>query len=245
VSVRRAVAFHAGLAFIVVALVSPLDALAGWLFSAHMVQHLLLILIAPPLIVYGAPGAPLMLALPRALRRRLHAARHSTAVRVTQRIVFSAAVVWSLQTLAMWGWHLPAPYQDALRSQPLHALEHASFFFTAVLFWSLVIETGPRRKLGYGATIVLVFAAALQSAALGAVLTFASHPLYPLHIPRAAALGVGALADQQLAGLIMWVPAGTVYLITMAALFLRWLKSMEADQAAERRAAELVGAWDR
>jgi ubiquinol-cytochrome c reductase cytochrome c subunit len=127
----------------------------------------------------------------------------------------------------MWLWHLPGPYQAAVRNEWLHALEHASFLATAVLFWSGVIQPRARRRVGYGPAIAYAFVVWMISGGLGAILSFATHPLYPDLAPNANNWSLSPLADQQLAGLIMWVPAGLVYLVAMASLFLRWMKSLE------------------
>jgi cytochrome c oxidase assembly factor CtaG len=122
---------------------------------------------------------------------------------------------------------LPSPYQAALSDDRLHGLEHVTFVATAMLFWALVIGGRRRRRLGHGPAIVLTFVTALQSAALGVVLTFASTVLYQVHAGRTQAWGLNALEDQQLAGVIMWVPAGIVYLGVMCALLAGWMKAME------------------
>jgi cytochrome c oxidase assembly factor CtaG len=130
------------------------------------------------------------------------------------------AVVWGLHSAVLWIWHLPKPYQTALENEMLHVVEHASFVVVAILFWGLVL--GRHSRLSYGARIPLVFTTALQSAALGAILTFASTPLYPAHGDGPESWDLSPLADQQLAGAIMWIPMGAVYLVTMGVLFLRW-----------------------
>jgi putative membrane protein len=224
-SIRRTISFYAGLGILVVALLSPLHALSEVLLSAHMVQHLLLILIAAPLIVYGASLVPLMMGLPRSIRRFTQRIR--SIVPPTLKILLNPVVVGCLHALAMWSWHLPALYRWGLQSSSVHALEHASFLSTALLFWALVIDAGRRRRPTYGAGVVLVFATMLQSSALGAVLTFATRPLYSVHIVRAREWGIEPLVDQELAGLIMWIPAGAIYLLTMAVLFGAWLNYAE------------------
>jgi putative membrane protein len=223
----RVLCFYAGLVVLAASLVSPLDALAGTLFSAHMVQHLMLILIAAPLLVLGAPVVPVMIALPRALRRTSRSVERVPLVDAAWRAVTNPVVVLALHSLALWAWHLPSPYQAALRDDFLHGGEHVTFVATAMLFWALVIGGSRRRRLGHGPAILLTFVTALQSAALGVVLTFASTVLYPVHAGRTLAWGLNALEDQQLAGAIMWIPAGVVYLGVMCALLAGWMKSME------------------
>jgi putative membrane protein len=231
---RRTTAFYAGLGVLAVALLSPLHALSEVLLSAHMVQHLLLILAAAPLLVYGAAVVPVVVGLPRSIRSLTQRTR--SVVAPTLRSLFNPIVVGCLQALAIWLWHLPALYRWGLNSSALHALEHASFLSTALLFWTLVIGAGRRRRPMYGVAIVVVFATMLQSSALGAVLSFATRPLYSVHLVGAREWGIEPLVDQELAGLIMWIPAGAIYLLTMAVLFGAWLK--DADRRSPAVSAE-------
>jgi putative membrane protein len=224
---RKIACFYAGLLVVIASLVSPLDALGASLFSAHMVQHLMLILVGAPLLVLGAPVVPMMLSLPRSARAVTRSIERVRAVDAASRAVMKPVVVLALHSIALWAWHLPSLYQAALGDDGLHGIEHVSFVATAMLFWALVIGYRRRRRLGYGPAIMLTFVTALQSAALGVVLTFASTVLYRVHTGRTGAWGLSALEDQQLAGAIMWIPAGIVYLGVMCALFVAWMRSME------------------
>ena len=236
----RAVGFYAGLAFLAMALLSPVHALGETLFSAHMVQHLLLILLVAPLLVFGAPLVPVMVASPPVVRRGAIALRHGPMLGGARRVLTHPLVVWALHALALWSWHLPGLYRAALENPLLHVVEHASFLLTAIAFWALVIATKPRRRLAQPAAILFVFTTALHSGALGALLAFASRPLYPLHAHGARAWGLTPIADQQLAGLVMWVPPGALYVVTMTVLLLGWLKEME-----RRHPTVAVGLGDR
>ncbi len=228
-SAWRSSAFYAGIATLALALLSPLHALGEALFSAHMVQHLLLILVAAPLLVLGAPMRPLLASAPTSLRRAYAAVHRLTPWRALRRASWNVIVVWGLHALAMWSWHLPTLYQAGLESPVWHAAEHTSFLVTGVLFWRLAVPAGRRRRPhATGASIALVFGTGLQSAVLGAVLAFASRPLYAYHLHGTRAWDVDALTDQRLAGLIMWVPAGAVYLATMAIVFLTWMRRLDA-----------------
>ena len=224
---RQAVAFYAALVLLAVGLVSPLDALASSLVSAHMVQHLILLIVAPPLLVYARPALVGALALPQGALRYLNRIASSRGAVATRAFVTTGIVAVSLHAAAMWLWHLPGPYQAAVRSDWLHALEHASFLLTALVFWSAVIQPRARRRVSYGAAISYTFVVWMISGGLGAIMSFATHPLYPELARHAPAWGIGPLTDQQLAGVIMWVPAGLVYLVAMASLFLRWMSSLE------------------
>ncbi len=218
--------FAAGWLALVVALVSPLDALGGILFSAHMVQHEVLILVAAPLIVLGRPLAPTLWALPRRARDGAGRVARSPAFAATWRGLTAPLSVCVLHGLALWIWHLPALYQATLDDDFLHALQHLSFFLTAALFaWALV--HGRFGRLGYGAAVLYVFFTSLHSGVLGALLTFAPRLWYPIYQERTGAWGLSPLADQQLAGLVMWVPAGVVFLVLGLALFAAWLGEAE------------------
>jgi putative membrane protein len=237
-SAGQAAAFAGGLATVALALLSPLDTLAHRLFAAHMAQHMLLVMVAAPLLVLGAPGLPLAVALAPGWRRRLGRLRHRPAVHAARDLLTRPMVAWGVHVGTLWAWHLPGPYQAALASDAVHAAEHASFLGTAVLFWWVVLSRPGRRRLAPGFAVLYLFAAALQGSALGALLTLAPAPLYPLQA-AAASSGPAALADQQLAGLVMWVPADLVYLGAAGTLFMRWLMSLERasprQQAPDRR----------
>ena len=225
----RVAAFAGALVALVAALVSPLDAMAEQLFSAHMVQHLLLILVVAPLAVLGAPSFVWLWALPRAgrvalgrwwrRRRRLRRAAHGVTAPVS---------AWLLHSAALWIWHAPSAYQAALRRPAVHALEHLAFLGTALLFWWAVAPSAGRRRLSHGSGVLYVAAMGAQGSALGALLALSSVPWYPAHAPGAQAWHVAPIDDQQLAGLLMWIPASIVYVGTALALVARWLRAGEA-----------------
>lgn len=233
ITLSQAACFAAGIGVLVLALVSPLDRLSASLFSAHMIQHLLLILVAAPLLVAGAAGTAIGLALPLPARRTVRAWEHHGWTRAATGVLTRPVPVLLLHITALYLWHLPVLYQAALGNDTIHALEHGCFFGTAWLFWWLVIDEKGRRKLGNGPAVLFVFLAGLASGALGALLTFAPTALYPLQALGARGWGLTPLQDQQLAGLIMWVPAGVVYVLTAAVLFLKWMSEMDAAVARE------------
>jgi putative membrane protein len=229
----EAAAFAAGLAVTVVALASPLDALADELFAAHMSQHLLLALVAPLLIVVGAPGRALA-ALPstgarRVLGRDLRRFRRATGLR--RAAVGTALAAVAAHVLALGLWHVPALYDLAVRSVPVHVVEHVSLFVTGLALWWVVL--GVRWQRRSGMAVVYLFLAGLPMGALAALLTLAPRPLYASHLATTAAWGLTPLEDQQLAGAIMWVPGGLVYLGAVAVVIVRWLGSGPAP--GERR----------
>lgn len=218
-------AFAAGLLVLFVALVSPLDALGSALFSAHMVQHEVLILAAAPLLVLGVPLVPFLWALPPRWRRRLGRWAKARPVRAAWRTLTHPASAWTLHAAALWTWHAPALYQATLRSEAVHVAQHASFLGTALLFWWVLLHSG--RKMGQGVGVLYVFTTAVYGSILGALLTFSPRPWYPAYAGSVEAWGLTLLEDQQLGGLVMWVPAGVVYLGAALALFAAWLRSVE------------------
>jgi putative membrane protein len=224
----RAWSFGVGLLAAVAVLLPPVDGLADRLLSAHMAQHLVLILVAAPLMVLGRPGLPVLLALPARARRRAVRWRRARWARAAWRALTLPMVAWLVHVSVLWAWHAPGPYQAALRSDGLHALEHATFLGTALLFWHVALATAPHRRIGRGADVAYVLAGWVQSGALGALFTFASTPLYPAYVRRAGDLAA-ALRDQQIAGVVMWIPAGIVYLAAAAALFVAWLRAVERE----------------
>ena len=225
---RRAVAFYGGLLVLAAALMSPLDALASTLFSGHMAQHLLLMLVAAPLLVYARPTAALVAGLPAGGRDMVRrSGLRGPRLRGTAHALVNPVVVWIFGTLALWAWHMPALYEAALAHGPVHVLEHASFLGAALLFWSVVFASGTRRGVPRPVAIVLVFASGVQGSALGAVLLFASTPLYAVHEAGARAWDVSPLADQQLAGALMWSPPSLMYIVVMGWLVVRWFAEMD------------------
>jgi putative membrane protein len=233
ITVTQSVSFAAGITVLAIALLSPLDRLAQSLFFAHMIQHLLLIVVAPPLLVAGSAAIAIAIALPVPARRTVRTWERHPATRMVTSVLTNPVCVLLLHISALYLWHLPVFYQAALANGAIHALEHACFFGTAWLFWWLILDPKGRRKLSNGAAILFVFVAGLAGGALGALLTFAPTALYPVQALGTHARGLTPLQDQQLAGLIMWVPAGVVYVLTAAVLFLRWMAAADAALARE------------
>jgi len=221
----RAALFLAGLAVVAVALSPPLDAAAGRRLSAHMVQHLLLMLAAAPLLVAARPGPWLLSGLPVGSRARVGRTLHRSSWRRARRTATHPVVVLTVAVGGFWVWHLPRLYQAALANPLVHMAEHGTFLAGSFLFWSIVLDPGPRRRLGLGATCGFVFAAMLVNIWLAAGLAFATTPLYAAYAGRDAA---SALSDQQLAGVVMWLPADLVYFVTLLALFRRILADLDA-----------------
>ncbi|NEE02025.1 cytochrome c oxidase assembly protein [Phytoactinopolyspora halotolerans] len=222
----RVLAFAAALAALAVALLSPLETAAETYFSAHMVQHMLLIAVAAPLLAVGAPGLPLLLSLPPRLRRavggRLVRWRRRPPGRAFAHALAHPVTAWFLHIGVLWAWHMPAAYDATLHSEAVHVIEHLSFVLTSWLLWWHVATPGRARMRGPVAAMYL-FTVLLPSAALGAVLTLAPAPLYAEQAARTEHAGADALADQQLAGLVMWVPADVLYLLAIVGLVFAWV----------------------
>jgi putative membrane protein len=218
-------AFVAGLATIVLALDSPIDAYADELFWVHMLQHVLLLTVAPPLILLGRPWPRMWRALPLAPRstvaRTLVRARWTAPLRAVARPL----PAWLLFNGTVLAWHIPAAYNATLTSAPIHQLEHALFFFTGLLFWARVIDPGPLRpKLVWPARLAYVIGAMVVGWVLAITLVLVPHPLYEHYAALAQRPGgISALTDQQLAGGVMWVLGSISYTVTLLVGFYRWL----------------------
>jgi putative membrane protein len=240
VRLLHVVAFAAGLAALVVALLSPLDGASDALFSAHMTQHELIMLVAAPLLVAGRPWLPAMWALPPVPRRHVLGWIASPRARRRFRWFTNPVLVLLAHGLTLWLWHLPWLFEAALESEFVHGVQHATFFATSALFFYALLH-GRYGRGGYGVAVCFVFVSALHSGLLGALVTFARGNLYPLHAERTHALSRCAIEDQQLAGLIMWVPACAALLVVGLALFSAWLGEAERRttraEREQRRAA--------
>lgn len=224
-------AFAAGWLSIVIALISPLDPLSDVLFSAHMAQHEVLMLVSAPLLVLGRT----LLAFFWAFEDRERIGRRLQSPRVLSAWhgLTGPLVVWVLHAVALWVWHVPGLYEAALRNEAVHAVQHLSFFVTASLFWWALVH-GRFGRIGYGMAVFYVFTTAVHSSILGALLTVARRLWYPIYEARTLRWNLDPLEDQQLAGLLMWVPAGVIFLVLGLALFAAWLGEAERRVAHTR-----------
>lgn len=224
--------FATGWLVLALALLSPLHPLGEALFSAHMVQHELLMVVAAPLLVLGRPLVSWLHAIPVSSRRAMGAVTRNRRFRSGWRVLTYAGTAWVVQAVVLWGWHLPRLYDAALGSETVHAMQHISFLGAALLFWWALLHG--RKSHARGVTAVLyLFTTAVHSTLLGMLLTFASSPWYAHYQTISPAWGITPLEDQQLAGLIMWIPAGISYLIAALLLASRWL--LDSDPAAMRK----------
>ena len=219
--------YIASIVTIVLALLSPIAAYSEQLFAMHMVQHLLLLLIAPPLLLLGAPLLPALWALPvnarRAVGRRLAPGQvlHHLGHALTTPLI---AVALYVVTVAIW--HVPVMYDAAQGRTVTHDLEHLMFFGTALLYWWPVMHPSRgRRRLSYGLAVPYLVPPLFEGMLIGVLLAFSSVPLYETYrgLDTAPIWGLSSLDDQQLGGLIMWVPGGLFFLIPLIGVLTRLL----------------------
>lgn len=225
------VCFWSGLAVTLLALDSPVGALDDVMFSAHMAQHILLGLVAPLLIVLGKPMVVFAWALDPPVRRLLEREwRASPLGRIRRRSVWVIAAAVGFHVGSWWLWHLPPTFDAALRYDTVHLLEHAMLFASGLALWWVV--TGVRRRARTGLAIIALFAAHTGTGILAALIVLSNHPLY--HVAdELHRWHLGAMADQEIGGVLMWVPGGFVYLGVVSALVVRWL-GMDRPQAPAR-----------
>ncbi|HUO70292.1 MAG TPA: cytochrome c oxidase assembly protein [Solirubrobacteraceae bacterium] len=223
---RTTAAFAAGLVTIVLALDSPLDADADALFWAHMLQHVLLLTVAPPLILLGKPWPRMWRALPLSMRTKVGRSLARSPAAAPLRALARPLPAWLLFNATIVAWHLPAAYNATLTTPWVHQLEHAMFFFTGLLFWARVIDPGPLRpKLVWPARIAYVVGAMVVGWLLAIALVLDPHPLYAHYATLARRPGgITAVTDQQIAAGMMWVPGSIAYTIAMMLGLYRWLE---------------------
>jgi putative membrane protein len=206
----QAASFWTGWTFLALALVSPLHWLGEHLFTAHMIEHEILMVIAAPLIVLARPGGAMMWALPASWREPIGGIERIGPVAALWRFLTDPLVATVLHGVALWAWHMPLLYNAVLTNGFVHWLQHLSFLLTALLFWWALLW-GRARERGYGAAVFYLFATALHTGLLGVLLTLSKTLWYPGQSVFASDFGLTPLEDQQVAGLVMWVPAGLAY----------------------------------
>ena len=199
------------------AALSPLHALGARSFTAHMVEHELIMLAAAPLFVWSRPLGALLWAFPAAARKGLAAVARSRAGSGAWRVLTDPLLATVVQAAAIWIWHVPSLFDLALRSEAWHLAQHATFFASALLFWSAML--GPGRNAW--TTAACLFATSMVTGALGAVMAFSESPWYgPYAALGLAAFGLTPAEDQQLAGILMWVPGGLFHAMVALALLI-------------------------
>lgn len=211
--------FLLGICIMFLALVSPLDELGdSYLFSAHMVQHLCITIVGPPLLLIGLPGwliDPLL--------------RKPVIFRIARVLTFPA-LAFFLYNFDFWLWHAPPLYNATLENQNMHILEHVTFIvFGVINWWPIFSPSALLPRLSIGGQILYLFLSGMPTVALGAGLTFLP-PLYAPYLAAPRIWGLSPAADQQLGGLIMWVPGNIAYIVIVSILFIRWMQRQEAKQ---------------
>lgn len=235
----RAWCFGAGLFSIALALLSPVDAYGHLFFFLHMTQHMLLIIFGAPFLLLGAPLVPTMLGLPRSVRGAVgYLFSAKLPFRMLLHFITTPLVAMVIFLLIIGMWHVPRYYDAAQGASWIHYLEHVMFLGGALLYWWPVVHpSGGKRRLGYGPALGYLMPSLVQGMVIGAILTFAKEPLYETYrtVPRVWSLS--ALADQQLAGIIMWLVGGFLYLIPVFVLLSMFMKDDEEEDAAQPRRA--------
>jgi putative membrane protein len=229
IRLRRVFAFLGAIGALILALISPVDSLSEALFSAHMLQHMLLILVAAPLFVISEAPVAFLWFIPRSSARSIGVWwQHSRRLRPAWQQVNRIGASWAIFTITLWAWHLPAIYQAALENEILHAIEHILFLLSAALFWwTLLPRSNTHSRRHDGIAILSLFASMLQMSVLSGLMIFSNQAWYSGYAGRAALIGLDPLQDQQLGGLIMWLPGGVLFAILIAVFFASWKSSLE------------------
>jgi len=222
--------FLGGIAALFLALISPLDVMGATLFSGHMLQHLIFVLLAAPLIVMSRPAPVLLRGLPLAWGKGIGRVSNTTWVHHAWSNVSQPLAVSALHIAFMWLWHIPALYNAALLYPLVHMLQHASFLGSALLFWWMILTNDH-----YGLRVLAVFIVMMTTGVLGALMTFSNLPWYTSHSLYVSEWGLTLLQDQQLAGLFMWIPPGVVYVVTAGWLLAGWLSAVELNTLKRER----------
>jgi cytochrome c oxidase assembly factor CtaG len=223
---RRQSYFIAAWLTLVVALASPVDAMGEVLFSAHMVQHELILLVAAPLLILSKPVSAMMRGLPRVAALAVGKLLKNTNVAGVWRLLVSAPSAWFIHALGLWGWHLPGLFNAGLRSNSVHVIQHISFLLIALIFWYGMINS---RQSHPAAAVVYLFTTAIHASLLGALMTFSPTVWYSPYLATTWQWGLSPLTDQQLGGLIMWMPAGIVFIVAALILMLQVLRGAHAS----------------
>lgn len=222
VATWRIASFTAGMSVFFVTLIAPLESLSAALFSSHMLQHLLLVLVAAPCIVFSRPFAPLLRGLPTRWRKPVGSFAYTPFVQTLWSWLSRPVPISVFHVAILWIWHIPGLYSGAFDDHLIHALQHISFIVTGAMFWWMVFHADH-----YEVQVLCVFGTMMTTGLLGALMTFARSPWYTVHQEYVREWGLTLLQDQQLAGLLMWIPPGIVYVITAGLLLNKWLNAVE------------------
>lgn len=232
----RKVAYLSGIASLVLALLSPIAAYGERLFFIHMIQHMLLLMIAPPLLLLGAPMLPMLWALPRGWRRRLtRLIKPGSPLQRAGNALTTPWVAVMLYVATVAIWHLPKFYDAAQGRTLAHDIEHLMFFGTAMLYWWPVVHPARgRRRLSFGFAVPYLVPPFAEGTLIGIYLTFLGQPIYETYQFTDQPWGFSALSDQQLAGLLMWVPGGMLFLVPLIGILSQIVRDEEQNATRPR-----------
>jgi cytochrome c oxidase assembly factor CtaG len=230
----RLAAYWTGLVIVALALMSPIDVLASQFFFMHMIQHLLLIMAAAPLLMVANPMPFMLWGLPASLRRRVggwlsRLLHRKSSTRHYLRSVTGSGVVWMVYVFILLGWHDPNAYNAALRVEWVHDLEHFTFFLAAILYWWRITDAAPHihKRMSRTAQVAYTLAAIPPNMLLGIAISFAEQAIYTYYLGVPRVWGIDVLDDQTLGGVIMWVPGSMMYIVVVLIIASRWLKDEE------------------
>ncbi|SVA34295.1 uncharacterized protein METZ01_LOCUS87149 [marine metagenome] len=219
-------AFGGSLAALLVALISPVDVYSNDLFFIHMIQHLLLVMVAAPLIRIASPIAEYLWGLPESIRRPIgNMLAKKGLIRVFLYGVTTPLVAWFLFAIVMWVWHVPGIYDMALRFKQLHDFEHLTMFFAGIVFWWPVLGSPVLfQQLAFPFRFLYLFLALMQNVILAAILTYSDTAIYQFYVDSPLHWGISATADQQLGGVLMWLVGSMMFAGVTIVLIYMWLE---------------------
>lgn len=216
--------FWLGWSILLVALASPIDPLGELLFSAHMVQHELIMIVASPLLVLSRPTSAILIGMGKKIARPIAGGARNAGLSQFRNVLLGPASAWTLHALILWGWHIPALFNASLNNSWIHTAQHISFLLAALVFWYSLMHIQKSRSV---VGMLYLFSTALHASLLGALLTFSPEAWYQPYLETAPSFGLTALQDQQIGGLIMWMPAGIVFIGGALMLLARLLPATE------------------
>lgn len=227
-------AYLSGLIFLGLALLSFIDVLGSQLFYMHMIQHLLLIMVVPPLLLIANPLPFLLWGLPVGINGRRRVSQflnRKSGFRRALRSLTPRGLIWIVFIAFLLGWHDPNAYNATLRNDLIHDLEHLSFFITAMLFWWHVTAAGPNihRRFSYGARLIYVLMVLPLNWLLGIAITLTKQPIYTYYTTVPRLWGVSVMEDQMMGGILMWIPGSMMYLFAAVILVIRMLHTEENE----------------
>lgn len=222
---QRQYYFWIGWGALAIALASPLDSMGEYLFSAHMVQHELMMLVAAPLLVISQPVSALLRGMATPFGRAFGRLARNNSARHIWDWITSPAVAWFIHAIGLWGWHLPSLFNAGLQNSWVHSLQHITFLWVALIFWFALFRS---RHESTSAGVLYLFTTAIHASLLGALMTFSPDIWYTPYMLTTSQWGLSALEDQQLGGLIMWMPAGIVFVAAGLASLARTMQNSDS-----------------